>query len=310
MHRKICFYMDEVDQLKEGIYVSPITCEVDPSNRCLLNCNFCIYADFLSSNKTDLPLETFYRLVNELKEEGVKSITFTGGGEPLMNPGFNVMATYAFNQGFEIGLITNGVLADKIVSPEKFTFIRVSLDAYNRDSYIETKGKDFFDRVIANIKNLTTSKTDVGISYVVCETNKKGIERVEEIGDKTGVDYIQFKPVVNIKEITPSLTGLKGTKSVVTNRFSVKGNLPCVVAGLIGVVGADQNVYYCCQHRGNANFSIGNLSKESFNNIWAGRRFFTPNVFKCPSCRYSGYAKTYEDFNNSKYKFLRHVNFL
>ena len=311
MENKIIHYMDEISDIKKGKDVYPITCEIDPSNACNLNCSFCMYGKDLKKNRDILPWEIYRNLITELKTLGVKSICFTGGGEPLMNPRFNDMVSEANSLGFEIGLITNGTLLDRVENLDYFKFIRISLDAYDEKSYDKIKGKYLFNTVIRNIEDAVSSeKTDIGISYVVCEENVNGIEKIQETLSETGIKYIQFKPawINGGKFELPE--NVNGNKAIVTDRYIAKDNLSCLIAGLIGIVGADSKVYFCCQYRLNKKFCLGNLVEDSFWNLWKNRKEIMPDISKCPQCRYENYAVGYRRFSQSKYIFLRHKNFL
>ena len=112
MERKICFYLDEVDNILAGKLQYPITCEIDPSNFCQNRCSWCINSDYIQNNRINLDFGLYEMLLDELKKHGVKSITFTGGGEPTMNHEFGKMIRQAANYGFELGLITNGISID------------------------------------------------------------------------------------------------------------------------------------------------------------------------------------------------------
>lgn len=311
MENKIIYYMDKVRRIEKGERVRPITCEIDPSNVCNLNCSFCMYAKYLKTNREILPWEIYRNLINELKLSGTKSITFTGGGEPLMNPRFNAMASKAHSLGFKIGLITNGTLLNEVENLDYFTFIRISLDAYDEDSYYEIKGKRLFSKVMRNIDNaVNSSNADIGVSYVVCKENVNGIEKIQKDLNNIGVKYIQFKPawINGGKFELPK--GIDGNKAIITDRYIAKDNLPCLIAGLIGIVGADSKSYFCCQYRGNKNFLLGDLSEDSFGTLWEKRKDIMPDVSKCPQCRYQNYAEGYLRFSQPKYAFLKHKDFL
>lgn len=311
MENKIIYYMNEILKIREGKDIYPVTCEIDPSNVCNLNCSFCMYARYLKRNKDILPWKIYCNLLIELKSLGIKSITFTGGGEPLMNPRFNNMVIKAYLLGFKIGLITNGTYLHEVKNLNYFKFIRVSLDAYDEDSYYEIKGKSLFNQVIKNIKEAANSgKTDIGVSYVVCEENIDGIQKIQEILKESGIKYIQFKPAwINGKKINLPKE-INGEKTIITDRYVAKDNLPCLIAGLIGIVGADSKVYFCCQYRGNKKFLLGDLTENSFWALWKKRKKIMPDVSRCPQCRYQNYAEGYLHFSQPKYTFLKHAEFL
>ena len=89
---KISFYLDHIEKLKKGEYIPPVTVEIDAANTCNLNCSFCMYKKYLKASQAVMTLDTYIQLIYNLKHIGVRSITFTGGGESLTNPNFNKFA--------------------------------------------------------------------------------------------------------------------------------------------------------------------------------------------------------------------------
>lgn len=317
MGHKILYYLEEVDKLVAGNkYQPPVTCEIDPSNKCQNNCNFCIYADYLKSDRCDLPFDMYHHLLFDLKTINVKSITFTGGGEPLMSQYFNNMAELAFASEFEIGLVTNGIKLDTEAMEgitHMFKFIRVSLDAASSETYTRIKGSKFFDRVCRNIKNLSKlGCTDVGVSFVVTDHNRHEIEDFERLGLSLGADYVQVKPAWKPCDIEKTMDSVSDKDAFLTERYTVEQNsmVACHIAGLVGQVAANGKVYYCCVQRGKKEFEIGDLCKETFSNIMLDRPDFEPDISHCGSCRYMNYAKVYEKVTDKKYLILRHKRFI
>lgn len=312
MERKICYYMNEVDKIIEGKFVAPVTCEIDPSNICNLRCSFCMFSKEIKDSRTTLDLSTYIKIVNNLHFIGTKSITFTGGGEPLMNGSINEMVRIAKSLKFKLGLVTNGTLLHLLEDIRAFTFIRVSIDASDADTYKKVKGVNAFDKVIENTYKIAKreKRPNIGFSYVVCEENKDGIEEARMMTKELGVDYIQFKPAW-IDDKKTNIDDVKGDdNSIITNRYVAKDDLPCQIAGLIGVVCADGKAYFCCQYRLKEEFCAGDLSKEPFNAVWKNRKNINPDITKCPQCRYMNYAMGYKEFSKKKYVFLRHIDFL
>ena len=315
MYNKIVYYLDEIDRIKKGEIVYPVSVEIDPSNRCQCNCSFCLYKEYRKDYNCDLDYIEYSKILPVLRKHGVKSITFTGGGEPLMHPNFNDMLELAIINGFEVGLITNGVflhnIHDRLIPG--LSFIRISLDSASHEVYYNVKGASKFNLVIHNIKEMCKKihdlkcNTTLGISFVVCDKNRQDIDNVRKvIGDY--VSYIQFKPEIsNIKEaidIDPS------KKIIVMDRFNPDSNLPCNIAGLIGIIGADGNWYYCCQGRGIDSFVCGSIYNDSFEQIMENRMNMIVDISKCQPCRYMNYAKAYEDIISNNISFLTHKNFL
>ena len=260
------------------------SCEIDPSNRCQNFCEFCYFKD--KRDLSDMSLEMFVKITDELKNAGVQTITFTGGGEPLVNPEFSKMSMVAIEKGFRIGLITNGIALNGILDiASYFTFIRVSLDAATKETYEKIKHTDYFDTVLENIRK-AVNKTDVGISFVVCKENVHEAENAYYLAKGLGVKYIQFKPDNKNHEFMVNVSGAINTK-----RYVPDSSEPCRAANQTGIVNPLGEVYYCCQKRNDENFKLGKLLEgRSFKEIWETRKELTPDISKCDVCRYMNYV--------------------
>jgi len=310
MDNKIYYYLDQVEKLERAEYVPPITVEIDPSNKCILKCGFCMFEKYRKYSEEDLDIETYISAIGELHRMGTRSITFTGGGEPIMNPNFNTMVSMALALGFQIGLVTNGVLLNRVNNLDKFLFVRVSLDAHNKEDYKKVKGADYFDIVIKNIKHALKKNKTIGISYVVCPDNNKDLHKAEDLATKLGVAYIQIKPAYINDDIYSDFKYPDGRPTISTIRHKPTDNMPCTIAALVGIIGADANVYYCCQHRGVDKFKLGSLKDKSFTELWKQRLVLKPDVSLCPSCRYMNYTKAYKKILEDGDLFFQHRYFL
>lgn len=318
MDKKIYYYLDKVESLIAGNPEMPVTVEIDPSNRCQLDCDFCMFKALRkidpivpgSPDKPDLPYDVYKHLLLDLKRVGVKSITFTGGGEPLLNENFNRMVLLAYRMGFEYGLITNGLRLHKVDRLDRFRFIRISLDAGSREVYHKLKKADAFDTVVGNIRRSVMFGSVTGLSYVVNEINREDIVNAQRLSKVLGVKYIQFKPAWIDGE--PYLDYvIPGEDSTIdTRRYKAADKIPCAIAGLIGIVGADAHVYYCCQYRGNRKYGLGSLYHATFPEIWKRRPQLIPDIERCPNCRYMNYTRAYKNFANGNSLFFKHRHFL
>ena len=316
MEKKILYYIKEIQEAEKGEAINPVTCEIDPSNRCQLDCSFCLYKKWRGQNRADLEWEVYIKLLKSLHKAGAKSVSFTGGGEPLVHPNFQMMSEAAVLSGLEMGLVTNGVALNQVLHPSDFVFIRVSLDAASPETYQVVKGANLFDKVIRNIKGAIADGGTVGLSFVVTDDNKHEIEKAKDLAEELEAAYIQFKPAWSegFKELFlfDGYSELTGDKTVNTLRYTPTPDnmLPCHIAGLVGIVGADSKVYYCCTKRGVKECCVGSLEDEDFNTIWSRRPKIKANISECPACRYMTYAKPYKDFVDGGTLFFKHKNFL
>lgn len=343
---KILNHWSTLDAILKGWNPPPVSCEIDLSNQCNHDCIWCMYKDFKKEKSVLLPPKIVTKLINDLSEAGVKSVTFTGGGEPLTNPDVTSALYKAKNLGLEIGLVTNGGLMDQEMSKtivETCKFVRISLDAASRETHDKIHRpknyltKDNFDGIIQNIKTLVNMRKSwetnltIGVAFLVHPLNYFEINDAAELAKKIGVDYIQIRPVYipdknilimkweHVKELMELSMGLTDDKFQVfpiLHRFDEMAKVDrtfssCLGHALLGVVGADSNVYLCCQLRGNPDFSFGSLEKESFSEIWHGMKrqeaIKRINIEKCPPCRYTKYNELLDYLSD---KMRPHKNFL
>ena len=83
---------------------------------CNLRCTHCYQEEY---NRHMLK-ENFHLILNKLKEffkdtDLIKQINLTGG-EPLCHPNFFEFATEIKNQGYKLGILTNGTLIDEDIA--------------------------------------------------------------------------------------------------------------------------------------------------------------------------------------------------
>ncbi len=313
---KILFFLREVDNLMENRYQLPVSFEIDASNTCQNDCDFCMFAFHIKNHRVHLSYDLYVKAVWDFYRTGVKSITFTGGGEPLMNPKIVDMVKFATRLGIKCGLVTNGIFLDKIGEVlGELEFVRVSLDTSNAETYYQTKHTKHFNRIIENVKHVVDKNvTDVGLAFVVTDYNRKEVDDFYELSKSVGAHYAQVKPEVRNCDIEAEMKDLDRDKFFVTERYNIDRNslTACKIAGLIGVLNATGKIYYCCIHRGKPQFEIGDLNHMNLLEIYSKwRPVFKPDLSMCgASCRYSNYAKVYENARGSQYLPLRHRRFI
>jgi organic radical activating enzyme len=91
--------------------------------------NQTVYLGFKKRDKTlELSLSDIEFLCGDLQKLGCKSMTITGGGEPLMHPDIIKIFEVAVSYGIKIGLVTNGLLLHKLSKSalDRLTWCRIS----------------------------------------------------------------------------------------------------------------------------------------------------------------------------------------
>jgi len=295
---KVLNHFDKLKAVAQGENTSPITVEIDPSNRCNHACKWCVSA--LSHTGEYIELECFERLVSEFKHMGVQSVVLKGGGEPTIHPQFPDLIQSLQNNSLSIGLITNGTLlrpGSLEAIQDHVDWARISLDAANPKTHHAIHGTKDFQRIIDNVTWLAkhASRTLVGLNFVAEPRNISEIEAFARMGRDLGAAYISLRYVFDPASSLSTVDRLalsdqvRLAKALETDSFRVMiGNLDeacldtdtppfpsgerCLGPNLVGVVGAEGEVYACCFLRGNKSFSFGNVNEQSFSGIWNSKR--------------------------------------
>ncbi len=159
----------------------------------LTSCNFkCIHCYNQDIEQRLLKFNDFKSIIDQLLKQGCKYITITGG-EPLLHPDFEKIYHYCINKGLKISLFTNGYFIDKYLelfkeyAPKK---IEISLYGANNKTYEDIcKIKNGFNKVISNIKLLTSNKINLHLKTVIMEKNCKDFVKMEKLCSKMGLPF-------------------------------------------------------------------------------------------------------------------------
>tara|TARA_B100000029_G_C17410521_1_gene900570 strand:- start:33 stop:1028 length:996 start_codon:yes stop_codon:yes gene_type:complete len=149
-------------------------------------------------------------LVKDLSKTKTKSISWTGGGEPTMNPNLkNAIEFLRDNSKIDMGMFSNGSMLSKFNLFEtivtSLTWIRISLDSGKSETYDNlrvTNSNNNFKVVMNNIRELINykkkfnSKITIGVGFVVSRDNYNEIIDFANLFKNIEVDYCQYKPEV------------------------------------------------------------------------------------------------------------------
>lgn len=145
---------------------------------CNIRCDYCYYTKADAFNKSNFDS---LKILKEFQAEDVlwDSAVDFGGGEPTILPNFDECVEYFKSRGTRVFLYTNaakysqaaydGVLAGNI------SWLVVSLDCGTPSTYLKTKQRDYFARVMENLfKYVDASKKGrghVSVKYIFTEHN-------------------------------------------------------------------------------------------------------------------------------------------
>lgn len=171
---------------------------VEITNRCNLNCSFCIH------NKRPIKDMSFdeYKITIDKIKDYTKEIYLHVLGEPLIHDKINEFIDYAYNNGLLVNVTTNGYLIDKIYNNRNIHRLNVSLHSYNGKIDID----DYLNNVF-NYIDLVRDKTFVSIRLWVSNKNSSYM-----------LDYINNRYSSNILDIHDDM------KVKVTNNLIIDTN--------------------------------------------------------------------------------------
>jgi MoaA/NifB/PqqE/SkfB family radical SAM enzyme len=279
---KLLQHIDQLASIKAGGHPAPVNVEIDLSNRCNLKCAGChmAYTHDNALMDTGLALD----IVCQLKDAGVKSITWSGGGEPTLHPHIiQIIESCELDQG----IYTNGSdLSFELIDvlKKRMKWIYISLDRNTRDGFKDYKGADKFGRVVTAAQLLVKAKGDatIGVGFLLDGSNYEAIPDMTALGlHKIGADYVQFRPLVipgaDRSWVDGALELLKvPSGKVIADRdrfaryrdWNGHGYSSCYWAQVQTVITADGRVWACCNRRDFEGSALGDLNSEDFTDIW------------------------------------------
>lgn len=303
---KLLRHAPKVEAMLAGERVYPVSVELDLSNICNHGCPWCSFNGFRQEHWQHFDTPRILSLLDELAEVGVKSITFTGGGEPLVHAQAEAILTKA-SQYFEWGVVTNGRrmegnLAALIAAHARF--VRVSLDAGTTQTHqmLHATAMPEYARILKNMAQVVAQAYDrgtsltVGASFCVFDVNLKEIRQAARRVKDTGANYLEVRPVfptewrgggfgnplteAMVDEARDELESAKrecdgdGFRVIgMIRRFEqvtdkTKPYKSCHIGPITTVINADGNIYHCCVQRGMPQFVAGSVLTAPFKDVW------------------------------------------
>jgi MoaA/NifB/PqqE/SkfB family radical SAM enzyme len=175
--------------------------QVEPAIACNLNCVMCPWREIAknSENRGLMSPEVWNAIRPYLSK--AKSIDFTGGGEPLLQPQLPEWIAAAKAAGCETGFLSNGLLLKRDKLQQIFhagvDWICISMDGADAETYEKIRIGSNFKRVCENVAQIAEMRTGslpkTMINFVLMALNFHQIEDIVRLTARLGVDQINFK---------------------------------------------------------------------------------------------------------------------
>ncbi|HEY1720546.1 MAG TPA: radical SAM protein [Magnetospirillaceae bacterium] len=318
---KIALFPEKLESFVKGEVTAPIYVRVKPTNVCNHNCFFCVYASGLHRDSVSdhivsgmhedighrdvIPTPKMMEILEDFRDIGVKAITYSGGGEPLMHKDIVKFMQTTLDYGIDLSIITNGQLLtkDRAEVLGRAKWVRVSMDYANAEEMVAQRGvsSSSFQSVINNIEQFAKVKkgADLGVNFIIHKKNVQSIFFIAKLLKDSGVENVRFSPmwIENFAEYHADIedevkSELERASTLIDSKFtmntsyniSAKNNATertyhqCFYMQIVPVVGADQMIYACHNKAYDNSGAIGSIRDKRFREVWFSdevRRLFT-----------------------------------
>jgi radical SAM protein with 4Fe4S-binding SPASM domain len=180
---------------------APLTFFWEFTGLCNLNCLYCYARD---KHLDELTTEECFRLIDELSEANIVSVTFSGG-ESLMRKDFFEVASYAAKKGLMVLLATNGTLINKSVAKKLkeigVAYVEISIDSSRKEVHDAFRGSGSFDKAVNGVKCCVEEGIQTTIATTLTTKNKE-VDEILEFGEKLGATQVVFLNYVPTRRAT------------------------------------------------------------------------------------------------------------
>ena len=302
-------YINEYEAILKGKLLPPVNIAIAPIGNCNLNCEWCNSKEVLTRKPQMLTRMRFKKLLNDWLDWGVKGYCFAGTGEPSLYPYLDEMVELINSREGECAMITNGTLIN--YNPNNFKWIGISLDAGTKETYKKEKGKDLFEKVLENVKELTQSNAEISVKYLIHPNNCEEIYRACKLAKRAGVANFHIRPAclqgfknVEHKDYTEAQLRLInyqiencfkeetdtfkvfGVRHKFSPSFGVANDFrSCQASPLLFCAESDGYAYNCLEHRGELMFQLCKL--EDIRKFWGSKEHlnFIKSIIPAEDCQ-------------------------
>lgn len=302
---KLIYHIPQLKHWLDGEEAYPIYVELGIYGGCNHRCIFCAF-DYLQYKPDALKVQCLKRFIRTAAKNKVKSVLFSGEGEPLLHEDICEIVKFTKEKGIDAAISTNGVLLNQNIAKKilpDLSWIRFSINAGTKKTYAlihQAPEKDFIT-VIKNLENAVTIKVKrkykctIGVQFLLMSQNIQEAENIAATVKNIGADYLVVKPYCphpmsnkkmkvdfNAKDLNRLKNDLKkicgkDLNVIIRNQYPEDGQgkktyKRCFGFNFATHITAAGDVYPCNAFVGKRNFTYGNICRQPFDKIWRGPR--------------------------------------
>src|SRR5207247_177929 len=234
-------YFESVGERRSDYAARPPVCVyLETTNRCNLLCTTCprTYAEL--EPPADMSWELFISIVDQIPD--LQRAVLHGVGEPMLVRNLARMVRYLKQRGIYVLFNTNGTLLNerngRALIEAGLDELRVSLDASNAKSFLAVRGKDYFGRILRNVRAF------------------------RELQEREGKD---------LPRVSAWLTGLKETIAELPAFVRLAAEIG------VREVYLQRRALPCCiepfSQRGYEHYTLGDATQQALQEIWNGAAY-------------------------------------
>lgn len=260
-------YNENPDFPKKGMLI-------EITNLCNDACIFCFNKNMIREKGFINP-KLVDKVLKEAYELGMREVGFYTTGEPLLNKNLEDYIYKAKNIGYQyIYITTNGALASidrmKKLIEKGLDSVKFSINAIDDTSYKFIHGKNDFEKVIKNLKELYYYKLknniliNIFVSYIKTKYTDKSTEEIKNFFN--GIcDEVVIMNVENQGGLQPYINNLLLPQF--DSEFDTRKKLPCSYPFKSVIVTHEGYLTACCLDFQNY-LAYADLNKTSLKDAW------------------------------------------
>lgn len=277
----------------------PIAMAIEPTTSCNLRCPECPSGLRSFTRPTGmLSSALFENTIGQLAET-LSYLTFYFQGEPFLHPTFLDMVNYATERKIYTATSTNG---HYLKEEQAFKTVRsglqrliISIDGTTQDTYQSYRIGGDLSKVLEGARNVVNAKRElksltphIVFQFLVVKPNEHQIPDVKRMAREIGVDQVVLKTAQiydyeNGSSLMPENPVYSRYQKNSDGRYQIKGKFSnhCWKMWSSCVLTWDGKVVPCCFDK-DAKHVLGDMSQQSFHDIWFGERYnhFRNSLFR------------------------------
>lgn len=274
-----------------AVLPAPKSVKIEISPRCNYRCGFCALRNREVQPKWDMDFELFKRVTREMREAGVEEIGVFYLGESFMNPRLLVDCIRYTKQelGFPYVFLTSNASMSFPEAVEEcmkagLDSLKWSCNAADEEQFVKVMAVSakLFHRALENIKAAWEVRQKGGYKTGLYASSIKydgeQFDKMEKLLNERVRPYVDqhyWLPLYSMGSFATLREEELGYRPTAGNQGrldALREPLPCWSAFTEGHVTAEGKLSACC-FDANANWTMGDLTKQSFMEAWNSEPF-------------------------------------